>query len=569
MSSRENNMKQFKGRVRSSSFNHSVIRRQQSDLEFLPTRRPSFDSHRYEQKRPVQPKGSHSNFLAVSRKHNTGASSIEDSGSEEEEEEVEARISIKTNLEPLIVGKDLYIDIDGYILRDYYLDSPISPVKSIRTTKKGVFGMLSSKNSSATTTSSSQLYDDGSNPIYPPPQKPSGQRDQYGFLKSSQWITDDEFNGFENYYAPIMKRRLLKWRQLLSENNDQWPQRSGKSIPPELRGQAWLHYSGAKARMDANKGLYLDLVQRAEHLGTKNENLDIIERDLHRTYPENIQFRPYANEDVNTPPATPEEKMNIPIIKSLRRLLLAFSIYSPSIGYCQSLNYIAGMLLLFMSEEEAFWTFVMTITVILPPNVYDVTMEGANIDQNVLMILISERYPHLWNRISGGKTFWECEEDGTGMPTCSLVTSHWFLTLYINILPIESVLRVWDCLFYDGQKVLFRIALGIFKLNESEILAVNDPLEVFQVIQNMPKRMVDCHKLIDGTYLQFASTTHVSDEEIADRRELFKRRRDERRRNVPVQKGGKLLKRSTVRGAIIHRAKEARYYVERAKSVRK
>ncbi|KAI9344447.1 hypothetical protein BD770DRAFT_189683 [Pilaira anomala] len=100
-------------------------------------------------------------------------------------------------------------------------------------------------------------------------------------------------------------------------------------------------------------------------------------------------------------------------------------------------------------------------------------------------------------------------------------------------------------------------------------MAVNDPLEVFQVIQNMPKRMVDCHKLIDGTYLQFASTTRVSDEEIADRRELFRRRRDERRRNVPVKKGGKLLKRSTVRGAIIHRAKEARYYVERAKTVRK
>lgn len=130
-----------------------------------------------------------------------------------------------------------------------------------------------------------------------------------------------------------------------------------------------------------------------------------------------------------------------------------------------------------------------------------------------------------------------------------------FLTLHLNC--------------SDGQKVLFRIALGIFKLNENEILAVNDPLEVFQVIQNMPKRMVDCHKLIDGTYLQYAATTRVSDEEIRDRRELFKKRRDERRRNIPVQKGGKLLKRGTVRGAIIHRAKEARYFVERAKTVRK
>lgn len=79
--------------------------------------------------------------------------------------------------------------------------------------------------------------------------------------------------------------------------------------------------------------------------------------------------------------------------------------------------------------------------------------------------------------------------------------------------------------------------------------------------------MIDCHKLVDGTYLQYASTTRVSDEEIADRRDIFRKRRDERRRNIPVQTSNKLLKRGTVRGAIIHRAKEARYFVERAKTV--
>lgn len=42
--------------------------------------------------------------------------------------------------------------------------------------------------------------------------------------------------------------------------------------------QAWLHYSGAKAKMDQNKAVYYDLVQRAENLGSENENLDIIER---------------------------------------------------------------------------------------------------------------------------------------------------------------------------------------------------------------------------------------------------------------------------------------------------
>lgn len=196
-----------------------------------------------------------------------------------------------------------------------------------------------------------------------------------------------------------------------------------------------MHYSGAKTKMEANKGLYDELLHMADQLGSKNENLEIIERDLHRTFPENDQFKSIAD---STPP----------MIEALKRVLVAFSIYAPSIGYCQSLNYIAGILLLLMTEEEAFWTFVTLITDILPPNIYDVTMEGANIDQNVLMHLISERYPLLWNKMSPNQSFWECEAQlEGGMPTCSLVTSHWFLTLFINILPIESVLRVWDCLF--------------------------------------------------------------------------------------------------------------------------
>ena len=35
----------------------------------------------------------------------------------------------------------------------------------------------------------------------------------------------------------------------------------------------------------------------------------------------------------------------------------------------------------------------------------------------------------------------------------------------------------------EGQRALFRVALAIFKINEREVLAVNDSLEIFQVIQ--------------------------------------------------------------------------------------
>ncbi|KAI8142407.1 rab-GTPase-TBC domain-containing protein [Fennellomyces sp. T-0311] len=277
-------------------------------------------------------------------------------------------------------------------------------------------------------------------------------RDQYGFIKGSQWVSVEEQDSFEKSYQPIVNRRLQKWRRFIAEHGGEWPQPSSKfkrfirkGIPAELRGQAWFHYSGAQAKSLANPGVYRGYVERAEAMGLENEFLDIIERGklyLHRTFPDNIRFK-----SATTSNGDGSRRNDVPAIQSLRRVLSAFSLYAPEIGYCQSLNYIAGLLLLFMSEEDAFWTFVVLVQDILPPNIYDVTMEGANIDQTVLMMLLSERCPHIWNRVSGGKSFWECEEADGGMPTTTLVTSHWFLTLFINILPIESVLRVWDCLF--------------------------------------------------------------------------------------------------------------------------
>ncbi|KAG1436991.1 hypothetical protein G6F56_013313 [Rhizopus delemar] len=77
-----------------------------------------------------------------------------------------------------------------------------------------------------------KLYDDGTSSTYPPRAKQRGDwitsRDQYGFLKSTQWITEEEHDEFENYYAPIMKRRLQKWKQLLSDHHSQWPPKSNK-----------------------------------------------------------------------------------------------------------------------------------------------------------------------------------------------------------------------------------------------------------------------------------------------------------------------------------------------------
>lgn len=45
-------------------------------------------------------------------------------------------------------------------------------------------------------------------------------------------------------------------------------------------------------------------------------------------------------------------------LAALRRVLRAYSYYDREVGYCQGMNFIAGMFLTFMTEEEAFWMLV-------------------------------------------------------------------------------------------------------------------------------------------------------------------------------------------------------------------
>ena len=49
-----------------------------------------------------------------------------------------------------------------------------------------------------------------------------------------------------------------------------------------------------------------------------------------------------------------------------------------------------------------------------------------------------------------------------------LIFKQWFMCAYVNVLPLSSVLRVWDALLLLGPIVLFRIALALLKAIEGK-----------------------------------------------------------------------------------------------------
>jgi hypothetical protein len=47
----------------------------------------------------------------------------------------------------------------------------------------------------------------------------------------------------------------------------------------------------------------------------------------------------------------------------------------------------------------------------------------------------------------------------------SMYGSQWFMTIFAVTLPYECIIRIWDILIVEGPKMIYRVALAIFKIN--------------------------------------------------------------------------------------------------------
>ncbi|CAL3972036.1 unnamed protein product [Diplocarpon coronariae] len=372
-------------------------------------------------------------------------------------------------------------------------------------------------------------------------------RDRYGFRKTTQHVSLAQYEAWNGPYNEYLARRRKKWIALLKDNHlvtdrpIRFPPKSAKvkrfirkGIPPDWRGDAWFWYAGGPALVAKNYGKYTDLVKRAAAGDVNETDQEIIERDLNRTFPDNIRFKPDPSD---LSPGEVRESQQVepetPMLQALRRVLQAFAIYNPRIGYCQSLNFIAGLLLLFMEEEKAFW-MLNIITGVYLPGTHELNLEGANVDLGVLMTSIKDMMPQVWAKIGGELDGSSLPPSTLRLPPITLCTTAWFMSCFIGTLPIESTLRVWDSFFCEGSKTLFRISLTIFKIGEPEIRAVSDPMEIFQVVQTIPRKLVDCNVLMETCFKRRNGFGHLSQDTIergrAERRKGYAEEREMKER---------------------------------------
>ena len=139
------------------------------------------------------------------------------------------------------------------------------------------------------------------------------ERDRYGFKKASDKISVQQYNAWALKYEDHISRRRNKWIALMLKQGlstkeptkfpdvcEKVKRYARKGYPPEWRGAMWWYYSGGQHLIKQKEmvGLYASLVERVNQDELNKDDKDAIERDLDRTFPDNIRFRPEAATDL-------------------------------------------------------------------------------------------------------------------------------------------------------------------------------------------------------------------------------------------------------------------------------
>ncbi|CAN1237710.1 TBC1 domain family member 8B [Linum grandiflorum] len=274
-------------------------------------------------------------------------------------------------------------------------------------------------------------------------------------------------------------------------------------VPMALRGELWQAFVGVKARRTDKyyQELLASETKPENHADEQSENdtkslprdpastekwKGQIEKDLPRTFPGH--------------PALDNDGRN-----ALRRLLTAYARHNPSVGYCQAMNFFAALLLLLMPEENAFWT-LMGILDDYFDGYYSEEMIESQVDQLVFEELVRERFPKLVNHLDylGVQVAW--------------VTGPWFLSIFMNMLPWESVLRVWDVLLFEGNRVmLLRTALALMELYGPALVTTKDAGDAVTLLQSLASSTFDSSQLVLTASMGFQNVNEARLRELSDK----------------------------------------------------
>lgn len=288
--------------------------------------------------------------------------------------------------------------------------------------------------------------------------------DSYRFVDRYGFVHKQEPPEYKD--SPNEQKRTKKWLKMLNEwkispgngISTQLPpkleKRIRKGIPDSVRGEVWRRLLDVPKLLIEQEGKYEEML----NYGLKHsKDIRQIDLDVNRTYRNHIMFRDrYSTKQC-----------------MLFRVLVAYSIYNSEIGYCQGMSHIAALLLMYMNEEDSFWS----LSTLMSSDKH--AMHGFFIPGFPKLRRFSKHHDDIVKKLLPKlhKRFKGYQIDST------LYTLKWFFQCFLDKVPFTLTLRLWDIYIYYGEVILTSMSYTLLRLHKKTILKKNleDTINFLQV----------------------------------------------------------------------------------------
>ncbi|CAH1159098.1 unnamed protein product [Phyllotreta striolata] len=281
--------------------------------------------------------------------------------------------------------------------------------------------------------------------------------DRYGFIHDKR--LPSKVDPQEAKRLQIEVERQKKWLKMLKNwdspiAKEKLHSRVYKGIPNSLRTEVWAKLLQVEQMKKQHKGVYAEMMKLSRKYSTDARQID---SDVNRQFREHLHYR---------------ERYSIKQ-QSLFNVLTAYAMFNSEVGYCQGMSGLAGVLLMYMDEEDAFWAVHILLT---NPRfaMHGLYKEGfpkltrflAHHDK-ILTKLLPKIKKHF---------------DKHGLDAI-LYSLKWFFVCFIERVPFNLCLRIWDIYLLDGERVITAMAYTILKLHKRQLLKLGDMDSIVNFIQ--------------------------------------------------------------------------------------
>ncbi|XP_011784626.1 PREDICTED: TBC1 domain family member 30 isoform X3 [Colobus angolensis palliatus] len=192
----------------------------------------------------------------------------------------------------------------------------------------------------------------------------------------------------------------------------------------------------------------------------------------------------------------------------LKRVLLAYARWNKTVGYCQGFNILAALILEVMegNEGDALKIMIYLIDKVLPESYFVNNLRALSVDMAVFRDLLRMKLPELSQHLDTLQRTAN-KESGGGYepPLTNVFTMQWFLTLFATCLPNQTVLKIWDSVFFEGSEIILRVSLAIWAKLGEQIECCETADEFYSTMGRLTQEMLEndllqSHELMQTVY---------------------------------------------------------------------